>query len=282
MAYAERVIDLTFQLGEGSFGESGSQKVTFRGLRVFVEIELATAAPPVGLIRVYGLTLDQVNQLARAGLDWRDSLNTVLVQAGDKGGQLKSLYEGLIIEARPEFGNQPDVSFLILANAGRTAQMKPVPPSGFRGTISAEDAISKIVKVAGFTLENRGVNAQLDNPYFPGSAWSQLDRAVQAANCLFHLDPITKKVTIWPKQGSVGDTIEVSPATGMIGYPEFDNIKIKVRTLFNPDIKLPCKIQVKSQLHAASGTWGTVLVGHTLESQMPDGPWETHIEATRA
>src|ERR1700751_1509205 len=107
--YAERVIDLTIAIGQGPFGEGDNpEKVTFRGLRVFVEIELATQAPPIALIRVYGLSLAQINPLTRAGLNWEAAQNTVLVQAGEKGGQLKSISEGLIFEARPEFNSQPD------------------------------------------------------------------------------------------------------------------------------------------------------------------------------
>jgi hypothetical protein len=281
--YAERVIDLTIAIGQGSFGESGADKVTFRGHRVFVEIELATQAPPIALIRVYGLTLSQINQLTRAGLNWEAAQNTVLVQAGDKGGQLKSIFEGLIFIAAPDFNTQPEVSMVLTANAGREAQLKPVKPNSFRGSVSAETVIGQIVKQTGFKFENKGVKAQLDNPYFPGTAWDQLDRAAQAANCFFHLDSVTKTISIWPKKGNVsGSAIEVSPATGMINYPEFDRNMIKVRTQFDPDIKLPGTIEVKSQLTAANGTWSVVLAGHTLETQQPNGPWETHVTAVRA
>jgi hypothetical protein len=281
--YAERVIDLTIQLGQGSFGESGADKVTFRGLRIFVDIELALQASPNALIRVYGLSLDRVNQLSRAGLNWEGALNTVLVEAGDEGSQLKSIFEGEIITAAPDFNAMPETSLVLTASGGRLARMKPVKPSSFRGSVSAEEAMKKIVQPAGWTLENKGVQAQLDNPYFPGTAWDQLDRAAQAANCLFCLDTLSKKVTILPKTGdTVSDTIAISPDDGMIGYPEFDRNMIKVRTRFNPELALPKKVEVKSQLKSATGTWNTTSVGHTIESQMPGGPWETHFTAVRA
>jgi hypothetical protein len=281
--YAVRVIDLTIQLGQGSFGESGFNKVTFRGLRIFVDIELATQAPPNALVRVYGLTLDQINQLARAGLNWEGALNTLLIEAGDEGAQLKKIFEGEIFIAAPDFNSMPDTSLVLTASGGRLARMKPVKPNSFKGSVSAEDAMSKIVQPAGWTLENKGVNAQLDNPYFPGTTWDQLDRAAQAANCFFSLDTLTKKVTIWPKDKDIDtDMITVSPENGMIGYPEFSRNLIKVRTLFNPELKLPGKVEVKSQLKSASGTWSIVMAGHTLESQAPNGPWETHFTAVRA
>jgi hypothetical protein len=281
--YAERVIDLTISLGQGSFGESGADKVTFRGLRIFTEIELATQAPPIALIRVFGLSLSRVNQLTKAGLNWEGSNNTVLVEAGDANGQLKAIFEGQIFIAAPDYNSEPDTSLVITANAGRAAQMRPVPPNSFKGGVSAETVISKIVQQAGFKIENNGVSAQLDNPYFPGTIWDQLDRAAQAANCFFHLDPVQKTVAIWPKTGSrSGAAAVISPENGMIGYPEFDQTMIKVRTLFDPEIQVGKKIEVKSQLTAASGSWSVVLAGHTLESQMPNGPWDTHARAVRA
>src|SRR4051794_35280342 len=127
--YAESVIDITIQLGQGSFGGAGSDRVTFRGLRTMVDIELAVQAPPVALVRVFGLSLSRVNQLTRAGINWEASENTILIQAGDAGGQLKSLYEGLIFIASPEYNSMPETSFVIFANSGRVAQLKPVAPN---------------------------------------------------------------------------------------------------------------------------------------------------------
>jgi hypothetical protein len=283
MSYVEREIALTIQLGKGSFGDAGADTVTFRDHRIFVEIELATQAPPIALIRIFGLSLDRVNQLSKAGLNWMGSNNTVLVEAGDKGGQLKAIFEGQIFIAAPDFNSMPDTSLVITASASRTAQMKPVPPNSFKGGVSAETVLSKIVQAAGFKLENNGVSAQLDSPYFPGSAWTQLDQAARAANCFCHLDSVTKTVAIWPKTGSrAGDSILVAPETGAIGYPAFSQTAIKVRTLFDPRIEVGKKIEVRSQLTAASGKWSVTLAGHTLESQTPGGPWETHATAVRA
>jgi hypothetical protein len=172
---------------------------------------------------------------------------------------------------------------VITANATRAMQLKPVPPNSFKGGVSTETVISKIVKAHGYTVENNGVQAQLDNPYFPGTTWSQLDLAARAANCFFFADSISKVVAIWPKDGSrSGDPVLVSPDTGMIGYPAFSQTMIKVRTLFDPRIQIGLPIEVKSQLTAASGEWSVILAGHTLETQAPNGPWETHATAVRA
>jgi len=280
--YAERVIDLTISLGQGSFGESGADKVMLRGLRISVDIAKVTQTPATALVRIYGLSLSRVNQLTRAGMNWLGRNNSILIEAGDKGSQLKAIYEGQIFIASPEFNDMPDTSLMISANSGRAAQMKPVPPNSFAGSVSVETVMKKMAQQIGYTLENNGVNVQLDNPYFPGTIWDQLDRAARAANCFFFVDSVTKVVAIWPKDGSrSGDVPVVSPENGMIGYPEFDQTMIRVRTLFNPEIIIGHKIEVKSQLTAASGTWNVVEADHILTSQLPNGPWETRATAVR-
>jgi hypothetical protein len=170
-----------------------------------------------------------------------------------------------------------------MANAGRAMQMKPVAPNSFKGGVSTETVMSKMAQQAGCTLENNGVQAQLDSPYFPGTIWRQLDDAARAANCFFFHDSIKKTIAIWPKTGSrSGDVPVISPENGMTGYPRFSATMITVKTLFDPRIQIGLPIEVKSQLTAASGKWSVILAGHTLETQTPGGAWETRATAVRA
>ena len=82
--YAERAITLTFQLGKGDFGGSGADTLTIAGLRVVVHVELVLLpGTGVGIIRVYGMTLNHMNALTQAGLVYAARKNYVAVQAGD-------------------------------------------------------------------------------------------------------------------------------------------------------------------------------------------------------
>jgi hypothetical protein len=113
--------------------------------------------------------------------------------------------------------------------------------------------------------------------------------------CGFLTDPLTRRldhfarhqqkktVAIWPRDGSrSGDAPLVSPETGMIGYPEFQQAAVSVRTLFNPEIVIGKPIEVKSQLPAANGRWSVFGAAHHLAAQLPDGPWETTATGSRA
>src|SRR4051812_13505817 len=102
--YAERAITLTFQLGKGDFGGSGFNTLTLAGLRVEAQIQ-KVVAPATGqaFMRIYGLTLDHMNQLSRAGLVYQARENNrVRVDAGDTKSGMTTIFNGIIVEAYPD------------------------------------------------------------------------------------------------------------------------------------------------------------------------------------
>jgi hypothetical protein len=282
--YARRIISLTFRLGTGSFGAEGSNQITITGLRVFCQISQATTPSPSNCqIRVYGLTLSHINQLTRVGRSYQVANNFVAVQAGDSLSGLTTIFNGTIYEAYPDFSDQPDSAFVITASPTAQIQMKPVTPVSFPGSVSVSSALQQILKPHGITLEANGASAMLASPYFPGTTWTQILRALQAANLFAYYDGVKKTLAVWPKTGSrAGSAIEISPRTGMINYPEFQKNRIRVRTLFDPQVRglapgMP--IMVKSQFASANGNWITDLVEYNISAEAPGGPWEMLITA---
>lgn len=280
--YDSRRIDVSFKIGQGTFGETGSQTIKLSGLRVWVHVETASL-PNTGpaIIRVYGLTLDQMNKISVAGLVWEGRKNKVAVSAGDSSG-MTTIFDGDIIEASPEF-QESHSCIAIFATSSNEMQLKPVEPTSFPGPTSAATAIEQIAKKADVKVENNGVEVVLASPYFAGSAWKQINRCVDAANCFATLDGVNNTLAIWPKGASRGGSVpEISPAAGMIGYPTFQKTQVKVKTVFDPGLKtgIGQKIRIVSQLEAANGTWEVTTVDHNLASETPGGPWETIVLAS--
>ena len=88
-------------------------------------------------------------------------------------------------------------------------------------------------------------------------------------------------LAIWPHgQPRSGVAVDVSAATGMIGYPTFSSFGISVTTLFNPAIVYGTQLNVTSALKPACGKWIVYTLAHDLEAETPGGTWETHLEAT--
>jgi len=282
--YARRAINLTFKMGTGSFGGSGFNTITHQGLRVIFDSEWSNApSQPKAIIRVYGLTLSEMNELTKAGLFYTTRNDKVQVDAGDVGGQMTTVFVGTINEAYPDLREMPDSAFMITALGGGEHNLKPVQPVTFSGSVPFATAMQQILAPTGLTLENNGVNAVFASPYFPGSAMAQINRAVTAANCFACIDTLTNTVATWPKKnGSRGGNVPViSRQTGMIGYPEFERNFIRVRALFSGErFQGPGrKIQVQSDLKAANGTWNVINADLHLASELDGGPWEIMIRA---
>lgn len=275
--YIKRKLAFSFQLGESQFGNSGFNTISLPLLRATAEIQFAIMGHPgQAVARIYGMTLSQMNALSVAGLQYRNRNNKILIKAGDDKSGMTTVFNGLIIEAYPDFQNQPDCAFTVMASPGPGINLPPSKPVTFNQTVSVETALTQIVKPAGYTIENNGVNVQLAYPYFAGSVMAQAMQAIKAADCMATVDSINNKIAIWPKNsGRNGDAVVVSPETGMIGYPKFEQAQIKVRTLFDPAVQgVGTKIQVKSQLTAANGKWNLMQIDYSLSCEMAGGPWE--------
>lgn len=284
MSYSIKQITLTIQLGQGSFGASGSNTVTLENLRIAADLFFAVRSSALGIItnqamvRVWGLTLDQINQLTRAGTQWNGVFNTLIVSAGDNAG-MAQVFAGDIVDAFPDF-EQPDSPFVFSAYDGRMISLKPVAPSSYSGGTDAATVLSSLASQAGLGFENNGVTTQLASPYFPGTVGQQIASCAYAAGAYAAIDGPAGVLAIWPKTGSRGATIPlISPQAGMIGYPKFQQNQITVRTLFNTEILIGSQVQVQSQLTAACGTFKLSSVDHHISSQLPNGPWETVFTA---
>lgn len=285
--YAKRILTFEFRLGKGSFGESGQTRTTISGLRAYVQIEKAVA-PSSGhaIIRIYGMTLDQMNKLSVAGTTFDGRDNQILVYAGDEKTKPSLVHHGQLWQAYPDGQAQPDVPFVAITQPAYQAALKPVPPQSFEGATDGATALEKIIKPAGWKLENSGVKVQLSNPYFPGTVWEQAKAAMKAMACFGTFDAETKTLAICPNPGKRnGTAITVSPETGMIGYPAFQQTRVIVRTLYDPSLSLETKplriMEVKSQFTSANGKWLIVQVDINLSSEAPNGPWEMTITGDR-
>jgi hypothetical protein len=285
--WAERIIILTIALGKGNFGNSGSNTVTlvsqngpYSTLRILVQVQNASAPNPTSaVVVVYGLTLDQINQLTLAGIDYGTRSNYITIQAGDTTAGMATVFNGTFFGAYPR-GDQPDMAFVILANPANAISLTPAAPTSIAGPANADTVFGSILSGSGYTLTNNGVTGMARNPYHWGSVWNQCKQASQAFNCEMAVDSTAKTITISPRSGSsAGAGITLSPDTGMIGYPEFDQNLIRVRHLYSQSLVNRLKIlsssfNVQSQFKPANRKWTTTQVDVNLAAQLPGGPWE--------
>lgn len=283
--YAKRRINLTFQLGQGSFGNSGYNTVKLTNLRILVNLTLATL-PSQGILsmRVWGMTLDQMNQLSQAGLQYAQRGNSVLVEAGDDQSGYAAVFNGGIREAYPSF-DPPDSAFVVNAyGTDAQVQLKPIPGTSTNSASDGATILKSICAQVGLTLENNGVQVILPISYFWGTAWQQISQCIRAMDCACALDSVNHILAIWPKNSGrqTAQVPIISKNTGMINYPDFMQNRVIVRTLFDPSIKFGGTMQIQSQFTAANGNWLITEIDYTLASRLPNGPWEMRITGAPA
>lgn len=286
MTLPVRKIDLTFSLGEGSFGGDGANAVTVSGLRTSVTITRAGGVTNAEChLRVWGLPLDVMQKLTVLNVlaYQQQRLNTVTVMAGDSENGMALVFSGTIKEAWADASNAPDVLFTLSAYEGLMAQTKPIPATSYSGAVSASTFFSSMAKqiadgegAGGYNLENNGVEGVLADPYWPGTVMDQIRAAARALRCNAVLDQTKRVLAIWPLDGKRGDQeLLVSAGTGLVGYPTFSQTGINFSMLFNPGVAFGQAVQIESTLAAANGTWVIAFVQHNLDAELPGGQWFT-------
>lgn len=283
MSYVRRSIQATISLGTGDFGDNTGNTATLVGLRMQANcVVWGQAAMGTTQLRVFGLPLDMMNRLTTIGVINQQirGQNTLTIEAGEKGGQLATIFKGTIDQCWAEFAGQPDVVLNVSAFAGLNAALKPVPALSFKGSADVADVMKGIAAQNAWTFENNGVSVILANPNFPGTALEQVRQAAYAAQINYCLD--RDILAIWPLKGfRTGNMPTISPTTGLVGYPTFTSNGVSLTTLFAPNARMGGQCVVNSQLTPANGTWNIISVIHNLECETPGGQWFTHLECAR-
>lgn len=286
MALVKRLINVKFQLGTGSFGESGNDTIEVTGLRVMASIAKSGGDSMTQLdMRVFGLPLDVMNKLTILGKPLiYGRKNIVIVSAGDDDAGVAVVFAGTIMEAWVDAKGAPAVSLVLRAMTGGLEALKPTQPTSFKGTVDAATVVASIAQQNGHGIENSGVSVQISNPYLAGTMLQQLQTIARAGNfnCVIE-DPDGRApyVAIWPVNGVRGGLVPLlSPDTGLVGYPMRTENGIALTTLFNPTITFGGQVQVKSSVTPANGGWTVFNIVHDLESELPDGKWFTMLECS--
>lgn len=284
MTFSRRIINLQFQLGQGDFGEAGSDTVTLEGLRCSVDIVRAGIAFSQAQVRIWGMSLDLMKRLTVTQQFYVEQRvnNRVLVEVGEErdGKQfVGTCFIGTIWEAWVDARGAPDVSFNVGANSSLLQTSRPVPPLSFKGGVDIGLAMQTIADQMGYDFENSGVVATLQNPYKPGNLKSQIMSLCRDVNCNVDVDETKKIIAIWPKNGKRGgEVVRVAPDSGLVGYPSFTQGGITFTTLYDPNIAFGRNIRMKSVVPAANGEWTVMGLAHRLEANIPGGQWFTDVE----
>ena len=95
-------------------------------------------------LAIYGLPLSLMNQLSTVGNQyWQQAKNSITLSAGEVGGQMSVVFQGIIFNAYVDAAAMPQVAFRLTCNPGGGGfnAMKPVAPITFQGPKKASDML---------------------------------------------------------------------------------------------------------------------------------------------
>jgi Baseplate hub gp41 len=281
MSYLQRNIDVTFQLGTGSFGEGGYNTIKISGRRVMASITKAGRnSMGESQVVIYGMLQEHIDALSTIGvLPTGQRRNTIIVEAGDSTNGMSTVFVGTIVNAYFVGTAMPNASFVVIAYAGLIQQLLPISPTSIKGPVDVATVAKALAGQMSLDFEGNGVNIKLPTIYLKGAARNQMQSLADAANINWTID--NAKLAIWPNPGSrqLTSKLTISPENGLVGYPTFDVQGIQVTAEFNPALVYGTEVQINSTLKRAQGTWYVYTLYHDLESIVPNGKWFTRFLA---
>jgi len=238
---------------------------------------------PSAKVQIWGLSeskLSELTMLAFNALSLKP--NRIEITAEDEGVFSSIIFEGEITNSVPDFNSAPSPVLNIEAITASYAKLDPAPPVAVNGTQTAASLGEQFAKEAGFAFRNEGVTASVSDAVINGDPIHKLEWLAQAVGADLVFDD--KEVVMIPADGSRGQVATVTainPATGLVGYPSFDNLGIRLKTFLRPDLLVGQTIRVDSMLPRASGVWKIYALEHELASGLPSGgAWITSVAAT--
>lgn len=269
-------------LGTGKFGSSDNNQIILQGFRAIANINKAGGQMMGELhARIYGVS--QTNMNAVTTLQFQTGFlikNTVQIYAID--GDVETLvFTGNIINAWGDYLGMPDVFLQIQAQSQYVTGLTSSQPISIKGGINAATVMSRIAADMGLTFENNGVDTIVTDVYLANTSKEQALELARMCGFTLYIDDKVLAITN-PYQPRAGLIPEISPSSGLIGYPTFDAFGVNFTTLFNPAILFGGAIKLTTSITPASGQWVVTSVNHILEAEKPNGLWQSQVRGNKS
>lgn len=304
-SFLERDIQVSLNLNGDSFDNAGNNVLTLSGLRCQVTVQTYGGSTgsfaSQAQLRISGLKNNDMAKLSTLGFAMGSyRKNAISISAGDTVNGMANIFQGGIIYGNVDYNSMPDVGLEIVASALSNIQYDRPQASSWKGKASVDSMLKQIAQNAGLQYQNNGVTASLSDQAVTGSTENQIDTICHAAGISRAISNGT--LYIWPS-GSVRDdmVVNVSPQSGLVGYPRYIVAGVEITTLFNPTFEVgrqvflqsstpnpdaaqasnfPLAIQHQNGQIVAAGANGKLYcfgVTHNLSSQTFDGPWFSDV-----
>ena len=280
-SFTNKTIQVVMAMAEDTF-ENGANQITVEGLPTTVEIQKQGGDErPSCTVTIGNLNIDVVKQLTTLSFrPLQRFKNQITVNAGEVGKQLQTIFIGDFENAYGEFQNAPTMNLMVKAIAAQHGALMATPATSVDGTEQVSKLMEQWAVEAGYTLDNRGVNASVKNAVYRGSPVEKAKTLARDVGIDLIIDD--GKFTITPNNTPVdGNAVLVDAQHGLLGYPQFSNDGIQFTSIFNPNYKIGGLVKVDSIVPRASGIWKITKIHSRLEAYVPNGgQWSSEVSAT--
>lgn len=272
-----KTIKTTIILGEGQFADGNNTKI-IEGLSTKVMVQKnglpEKHSAKVTLTNIAMADMEQMTFLSFRPLQKRK--NKILIEAGDVGTELATVFKGDITSAFPDFSNAPDVTFEIEGITAGWNFLTAESPTSINGEADAAQLIEQFAKQAGFGFVNNGVSASVKNTTFTGSPASKAKQVADEIGKELLMDDDTFTLQEWGKP--IGEAVLLNASSGLIGYPSFTSEGVSCKSFFNPKLRLGGQIKIESIVPKATGYWKITKLSHSLSAYNSTPEWISNIE----
>lgn len=264
--------------------EGEYNQIRSTGLRVLVNVTNGNGSiSPNANIQVYGLAMDKMAKLMR--IQWNTMkaiMNTVLIEAGEEGGELSKVYEGNITFARIDTSNAPNVFLNIESQSAIVEKLRPVEPVSFDENMDAAKMIEFIAtEKMGYKFENNGASLIIaDGGLYEKTYMDMIHDIANAADFDLYIEQ--NLIAICPRGVARKRKIPVlTPKSGLVGYPTPDVRGVIFKCFYNPDIIFGGVVKIdKSIIEICNNEWRIFGMTIILEANQPDGAWFIDVSAS--
>lgn len=273
----QKTIKTTIILGEGEFSGGGNTKI-IEGLATTVQVTKAGLPEKNSAeVRITGLKLEDMEQLTFLSFmpnEYRK--NHILIEAGEKGEKLATVFKGDITAASADFSSAPDVVMKFQALTAGWSVLVADSPTSVQGEATAASLIEQFATEAGFSFVNNGVTESVKNATFNGSPVQKAQQVADEVGCELLMDDETWTIQPWEKP--IGEAVLLKADSGLIGYPSFTQDGITATAFYNPKLRLGGQVKIESIVPRSTGYWKITKLTHDLAAYT-DGRWVSRIDA---
>ena len=264
------------------FPGTNNNTLILENLRVSTRVQGVARLTTQADIRIFGMKAADMDALTVAWANPPVVLDHLVILEADSGKGYVQVFKGTIIEAQPNYGSAPNVSFDLLAVTGYFQKINPAEPTSYPASADIGTIAARFATQMNLAFENGGAFGTLsEGAYFWGSLWDQLAQACEATNTDFYVFGDKLLITAAGEPSTDQPAVILTPQSGLIGYPAYERSGLLVTAIFDPAFLFGVPLEIKSSVPSATGRWYPFSLAHFLESNMPKGQWMTQMQCLR-